>query len=110
MKNYVQPGNSLTVPAPAGGAISGKPVVIGSLRGFAASTAAEGGDVAIGRVGVYSYTKAAGTAWAAGDKVYYDATADNFTKTATNNTLFGFAAAPAASADTVGDICLGDTL
>ncbi len=110
MKNYVQPGNTLTIPAPAGGTVSGKPVVAGSLRGFATATVAEGLDVAIGRVGVYSYAKATGAAWAVGDKVYYDAAADKFTKTDVNNTLFGFAAAAALAADTIGYICLGDTL
>lgn len=110
MKNYVQPGNSLTVPAPSGGVVAGQPVAIGSLRGFAAASAAEGEDVAINRVGVFEVAKETGAAWAVGDKVYLIAASTTFNKTATSNTLFGFAAAAAASGDAVGYIVLGDTL
>lgn len=110
MKNYIQPGNSLTVPAPAGGVVSGAPVVIGSLRGFAAGSAAEGVDVAISRVGVFECVKEAGAAWAVGEKLYLKADGSGFNKTSAANTLFGFAAAAAGSADTVGQILLGDTI
>lgn len=110
MKNYVQPGNSLTVAAPSGGVKAGDPVAIGSLRGFAATTAAEGEDVAISRVGVFDVTKETGAAWAVGDKVYLKAGTTTFNKTATSNTLFGFAAEPAASGDTTGKIVLADTI
>jgi predicted RecA/RadA family phage recombinase len=110
MKNYVQPGNSLTVPAPSGGVVSGQPVVIGSLRGFASATAAEGEDVAIPRIGVYEVVKEAGVAWSIGDKLYLKADGSGFNKTASANTLFGFAALAAASGDVVGYLCLGDTL
>lgn len=110
MKNYVQPGNSLTVPAPAGGVVAGQPVAIGSLRGIASTSALEGEDVAITRVGVFDVVKATGAAWAVGDKVYYSAANGNFTKTATDNVLFGFAAAAAVSGAAAGVICLGDTL
>jgi predicted RecA/RadA family phage recombinase len=44
--------------------------------------------------------KESSVAWSFGDKVYWDATAENFTKTATANTLAGIAAEDAASADT----------
>lgn len=110
MKNYLQPGNTITVPAPAGGTVSGRPIAIGSLRGIASATAAEGEDVAISRTGVYEYKKATGAAWVVGDKLYYSTANDYFTKTATDNVLFGFAAKAAAAGDTVGEICLGDTL
>lgn len=110
MKNYVQPGNTITIPAPAGGVVSGAPVAVGSLRGFAAATAAEGDDVAIPRVGVFEVIKATGEAWAVGDKLYFNSANSNFTKTAASAVLFGFAARAAASGDTVGQIVLGDTL
>ncbi|MEO3997187.1 DUF2190 family protein [Mesorhizobium sp. CAU 1732] len=110
MKNYVQPGNTITVPAPAGGAVSGKPLAIGSLRGFASATAAAGEDVAVVRTGVHEYKKATGAAWAIGDNLYYSAANDYFTKTATDNVLFGFAAKASASGETLGEICLGDTI
>jgi len=110
MKNYVQPGNTLTVPAPSGGVTAGQPVAIGSLRGIASTSAGENEDVAISRVGVFEVVKATGAAWAVGDKLYYSAANSNFTKTATDNVLFGFAAAAAASGAASGLICLGDTL
>ncbi|GLS29952.1 Predicted phage recombinase, RecA/RadA family [Mesorhizobium albiziae] len=110
MKNYIQPGNSITIPAPAGGVVSGQPVAVGSLRGFAAATAADGVDVAIVRNGVFGVVKVAGEAWAIGDKVYYNATNGNFTKTAAGAVLFGFATAAALSAATAGEVALGDTL
>lgn len=110
MKNYVQPGNTLTIPAPAGGAVSGKAYASGSLRGFFAHDAAEGEPVSLDRSGVFEYAKATGAAWVLGDKLYYSTANNNFTKTATDNVLFGFAAADAGSGDTVGLICLGDTL
>lgn len=50
--------------------------------------------------------KAAGAAWAVGDKLYWDATAKAFTATSTGNTLCGYALQPAASADTVAPIFL----
>lgn len=107
MKNYVQRGDTLTVAAPSGGVVSGAAVVIGNLRGFASATAAEGEDVAISRTGVFTTAiKAAGVAWAVGDLIYLKADGTEFNKTATANTLFGFAAAPAGSADTTGSICL----
>ena len=110
MKNYIQPGNTLTIAAPSGGVTSGQPVAVGSLRGFAASTAAEGIDVAIARTGVFECVKESGAAWAVGDKLYLKADGSGFNKTATSNTLFGFAAAPAASGDVAGQILLGDTI
>lgn len=110
MRNYSHPGNSLTVPAPAGGVVTGQPVAIGSLRGIASTTAAEGEDAAIARVGVFEVVKATGAAWAVGDKLYYSSANSNFTKTATDNVLFGFAAAAAVSGAAVGYICLGDTV
>ena len=110
MKNYIQPGNTLTVPAPSGGVVSGQPVAIGSLRGFANHDAAEGEPVAIDRVGVFTVSKATGAAWAVGDKVYCALSTGVFSKTSAENTLFGFAAEAAASGDATGVICLGDTL
>lgn len=107
MKNYIQPGDTLTVAAPSGGVVSGQAVVIGALIGFAAGTAAAGEDVAIARKGVFSTAiKATGAAWAVGDAIYLKADGTEFNKTASGNTLFGFAAQPALSGDTVGYICL----
>lgn len=50
--------------------------------------------------------KVAAQVWTAGDKIYWDNTAKNFTKTTTSNTLCGRVAASALSADTQGLIDL----
>ena len=58
--------------------------------------------------GVYDgVPKAAGAAWAIGDILYWDNTAGNFTKTATNNTRVGSALSVQASGDVVGRVKLG---
>ena len=44
--------------------------------------------------------KASGAAWSIGDALYWDATAKNFTKTSSGNTLCGFAVEAKLSADT----------
>lgn len=48
--------------------------------------------------------KAASEAWVVGDKVYWDDTAKDLTKTSTGNTLTGYVVRAAASADTTGYI------
>lgn len=50
--------------------------------------------------------KNAGEAWSVGDKLYWDDTNKEFTVTATANTLAGYAAEEAASADTEGKMVL----
>ncbi len=75
MKNFVQPGCNLTVTAPAGGVSSGDPVKIGSLFGVAAYSAPAGAPLEITTEGVFDLPKAAGVAFAQGDKAYFDTAA-----------------------------------
>ncbi len=82
MKNYIQPGNNITVAAPAGGVTSGQLVVIGSLIGVASTTQAAGANVEIATSGVYELPKVAADAIVAGDKLYWDAGQAKLTKTA----------------------------
>jgi len=107
MKNFVQPGRTLTVSAPAGGVNSGDPVLIGAIFGIANFTALATADVEIDTHGVFTLTKATGAAWAVGDPVYWDAAAKNITKTAANNLVVGTATAIAATGDTVGNVKIG---
>ena len=51
--------------------------------------------------GVHEVPKATG-AWTTGQDIYWDATAEKFTTTSTDNTKAGYAAKNAASADTTG--------
>ena len=50
--------------------------------------------------------KNAGEAWALGEAIYWDATAENFTTTSTDNTLAGMVGEDALSADVEGIIHL----
>lgn len=100
MKNYIAVGRVLNVLAAAAIA-SGELVKVGEVVGVAAVDipATETGSVNV--TGVYEVPKAAG-AVAQGDKLYYDATAKNLTKTTTApNVYAGYAYESAAAGDAV---------
>lgn len=78
MKNYVQPGNVLTINAPSGGVASGDPVQIGNLFGVAATDAPQGDAVEISVGGVFDLPKAA-VEVTMGDIAYFDASATAMT-------------------------------
>ena len=107
MKNYVQPGNTITLTAPYAVA-SGDGLLVGSIFGVAAGTAALGEAVEAALNGVYDLKKVASQAWAAGDKVYWDNTAKEATKTTTSNTVIGVAVVAVAggAGDTIGRVRL----
>lgn len=105
MKSFVQPGNQITVPAPAN-VTSGAGVLVGSIFGVAAYDALSGADVEIAVEGVYAIAKATGAAWTVGARIYWDDTAKNCTTTASTNKLIGVATAAAASGDTSGKVRL----
>lgn len=105
MKNSVQPGDHLTVTAPAAVA-SGGAVLLGALFGVAVHEAASGESVTIDLRGVYDLPKATGSAWTVGERIYWDATAGAATDVATNNTEIGKATAAAISAAIVGRVRL----
>jgi predicted RecA/RadA family phage recombinase len=75
MKTFIQNGDVITVTAPSGGVQSGDGVIVGSLFGVAAFTAAEGDPVEIATRGVYVLPKEPTAVIAAGDQVAWDATA-----------------------------------
>ena len=110
MKTYVQPGNTITLTAPYAVA-SGDGLLVGSIFGVASGTAALGETVEAALTGVYDLKKVASQAWAAGDKVYWDNTAKEATKTTTSNTLIGVAVVAVAggAGDTIGRVRLNET-
>jgi predicted RecA/RadA family phage recombinase len=57
MKNFVQPGNTITVVAPAGGVVSGQVVVVGAIVGIAAYDAVAAAPVEISTEGVFNVAK-----------------------------------------------------
>lgn len=96
MKNYVQKGENLTLPAPADVA-SGELVVINSIFGIAAQAAATGADVDLATSGVFTLAKVSALAIAIGDKVYFDAATKLVNKTSSGNTYVGVAVTAAAN-------------
>jgi predicted RecA/RadA family phage recombinase len=88
MKNYIQPGDVLTLTAPYD-RLSGQGAFVGSIFGIAAYDVLSGavGEFAI--VGVFSHAKAASQAWTAGQKIYWDNTAKVMTNVATGNIHIG---------------------
>lgn len=105
MKNYVQAGENLTVPAPAD-TLSGEGVLLGALFGVATANAASGQPVTIVRRGVFTLPKVSAQAWTIGAKVYWDAAAGNVTTTASGNTLIGLAVEAAANPSDAGLVLL----
>lgn len=107
MKNYVQPGKTITLAAPYA-VSSGDGLLVGAIFGVATANAANGEAVEAALVGVFDLKKAASQAWAVGDKVYWDNNAKETTKTATSNTLIGVAVEAVANGatDTVGRLRL----
>ena len=97
MKNFVQPGNTVTVVAPVA-VNSGDGLLVGALFGVATATAAIGTNVEMITVGVVDLPKAA-VAVTQGAKVYWDDTAKNVTTTSAGNTLIGCAIVAAAVGD-----------
>lgn len=76
MKNFVQPGNSIDVAAPAD-VLSGAAVRIASLLGYAITDALSGENLSITVEGVVSAQKLASDVMAVGVKVNYNTATGN---------------------------------
>lgn len=106
MKNYIQPGGILTVPAPAIVA-SGAGVKVGVLFGVAQADAASGAPVAIATEGVFTLPKTEAQAWTVGAAIYWDPTpGECTTATTAGNLLIGVAVAAANNPSTTGTVRL----
>ncbi|WP_306120477.1 MULTISPECIES: DUF2190 family protein [unclassified Roseitalea] len=107
MKNYVQPGNTLTLTAPYA-VTSGEGMLVGSIFGVAAGDAASGATVEAALTGVFDLTKIGSQAWTVGAKVYWDDTNKRCTTVATDNTPVGVAveAVAGGAGDTIGRVRL----
>jgi predicted RecA/RadA family phage recombinase len=81
MKNFVQDGNTVAVVAPTGGVTSGQLLVVGSIIGVAAFTAAQTEDVEVQRVGVFTLPKVTTDVVTQGAKLYWDSSASKLTVT-----------------------------
>jgi len=107
MKNYIQPGNTITLTAPYD-VNSGDGLLVGSIFGVASGAALNGMAVEAALVGVFDLTKVGSQAWSVSDPIYWDNTAKNCTKTASGNTKIGVAVAAVdnAAGSTVGSVRL----
>jgi len=103
MKNYVQPGEYVDLPAPAA-VSSGDGLLVGMLFAVASKQAALNEVISCLTRGVCTLAKTTGQAWAIGDAIYWDNTGKKTIKTATANKFIGYATAVAASGDTVGEV------
>ena len=105
MKNFIQPGNVVSLVAPYN-LTSGQGVLVGAIFGVAANDALQGTPVEAVRNGVFTLGAVTADTLATGDKVYWDNTARRLTKTATNNVLVGAAAAPKSGTETSATVLL----
>ncbi|MFQ3623607.1 MAG: DUF2190 family protein [Acetobacteraceae bacterium] len=101
MRNFVSPGNTVTLLAPAGGVASGDGLVVGDLFGVAIASAPSGERVALQVTGVVELPKAAGTV-NPGSRVFWDASAGRVTTTATGNRCIGHHVGEAANSGAAG--------
>lgn len=106
MKNYVQPGDVLTLIAPSGGVVSGTPYLIGTIFAIAAYSAAAGAEFEGKVCGVFDVPKVSAQAWTQGATIYWDDTAKLFTTVSTSNTKVGVATLAAANPSSTGRVRL----
>lgn len=105
MKNFVQPGRTVTVPAPAD-VTSGSLVIVGTLFGVAFTDAASGKPVEIGTEGVFDLPKTSAQAWTVGTAVYWDSENSVLTSTKSTNLFIGHATEQAANPSATGRVRL----
>lgn len=103
MKTFIQHGDCLTVPAPAGGTTSGELYKVGAIIGVAATTELVGAPVVLKLDGVFGLTKTSAQAWAVGDLLYMNTTTRALTNvSATGLVLVGMATEIAANPSATG--------
>ncbi len=96
MRNFVQAGSTLTIPAPYAVA-SGEVVLAGNIIGIATSGATSGADVDVTTTGVFTLPKVGADAFTLGATVYFNSTSKLATTTASGNTEIGTAVAAAVA-------------
>lgn len=107
MKNYIQPGVTLSLTAPADIA-SGKGVLIGSIFGVAVNDVKSGEQGEFTVAGVFELPKTSAQAWTLGAKIYWDAGTSKCTTAAAAgvNALIGVATVVAANPSDTGIVLL----
>lgn len=107
MKNFIATGMTVPVASMPEDADSGEFIKVGALWGVAQAAYASGAAGILARTGVFLLPKATGTAWAQGDKLFWDVSAKKFTKDSTKLPIEAVAFVAALSGDAVGQVLLG---
>lgn len=105
MKNFHQPGKTLSLIAPYA-VTSGEGLLVGSIFGVANSEATSGSEVEAVLEGAFHLTKAKTEAWTVGALVYWDDAKKLATTTSTNNKVIGVSISPASNPSSVGTVRL----
>lgn len=105
MKNFVQDGNVLTLPAPYD-VVSGAGFQVGALFAIATADAAAGTQVEGSLKGVFTLSKTAAQQWTVGARVYWDDANKRCDSDSTKGGLIGVATVAAANPSTVGNVRL----
>lgn len=107
MKNFVEPGDTIVVAAPAN-VNAGAGVLVGAIFGVAVTDALNGENVPIKTAGVFDLPKAASQAWTQGARVYWDNAGGEATTVSTGNYPIGVATEDVAggATDTIGRVRL----
>jgi len=100
MRNYIQTGDHLTLPA-AKVCKSGDPVLIGNLFGMATHDAAKGEPLTIMTTGVFELPKQAAAVFTSGDLAYLDPASLLCVKAGAGMHLIGTLVQPAGNGTTV---------
>ncbi|WP_338661139.1 DUF2190 family protein [Pararoseomonas sp. SCSIO 73927] len=96
MRNFVQPGRTLTLPAPYDLA-SGAPAQVGAIFGVSNGAALAGQPADLDVEGVFTLDKVAANAFTVGDAVFFAAGTKLATSVASGNQRIGVATEPAAA-------------
>jgi len=89
--NFVQPGTTVTMVAPSGGATAGVGILIGQLFGVALETVLEAASFEMAVEGIFTLAKTDELAIAIGDPLYWDDTAKCVNATSSAQKEVGFA-------------------
>lgn len=110
MRNFVQPGKTLTLPAPSGGVVSGVFYEIGSIFGVAVQSADEDVPFDLECGGVYDLPKTSAQAWTVGATIYADSNGVMTTADGSGaNTKVGVAVEAADNPSGTGRVRLNDS-
>jgi predicted RecA/RadA family phage recombinase len=97
MKNYLQNGHVIRVTTPAGSIASGEGLIVGSIFGIAAYSAAEGDPLELATTGVFQLPKASAAVLTLGARVAWDNTAKQVNTPAAGRFPIGVAVEAAGS-------------